>query len=363
MDRANRVGDLRRGRVRLKDIAERTGFSINTVSVALRGGEKVPPATRKVILAAAQELHYLPNALARSLARKRSRTIGVVLSNLLNPTLTNCAQMIERQLEQHGYRMMLVSSEGDVEREKLAIDSLREFQVEGILVYPANQQRLEYISALRNSGFPIVMLSGGSNELIDLVSIDDRAGTFKLASHLLQLGHRRIGFIDVSSAAGNTRKVAGYRQAHETMGVPLNPTLVLSPADKSTPACGYRSASHFFTDGKPTVSAIMTSSDPIAIGVMRWCREHSISVPDSLSIAGFDDIETGDYLEVPLTTVSYSTSSVSQHAVTRIMALLDAKSELGQAVSILIEPQLVVRASTTRFRAENGSELARGEPI
>src|ERR1700687_525395 len=114
-----------RGRPRLKDIAGMTGFSINTVSVALRGGDKVPRATRKIILAAARELNYLPNALARSLASNNSRMVGVILSYLLNPTLTLCAQMIERQLEAHGYRMMLVATDGDQEREKTAIDSLR----------------------------------------------------------------------------------------------------------------------------------------------------------------------------------------------------------------------------------------------
>lgn len=344
-------GKTRPGRVRLKDIAERTGFSINTVSVALRGGEKVPRTTRKVILAAAEELNYLPNALARSLARKRSRTIGLILSNLLNPTLTLCAQMIERQLEQHGYRMMLVSSEGNLEREKLAIDSLREHQVEGILMYPANQLQLEHVASLRSAGFPIVTLSGGSNDRIDLVSIDDRAGTFKLASHLLELGHRRIGFIDVSHSFGNLRKLAGFRQAFEAAGVPFHPELVLSPNDRNTPACGYRSAGYFFESGAPKVTAIVTSSDPIAIGVMRWCRENAISVPGSISIAGFDDIETGGYLDVPLTTVGYSTHAVSQHAVTRMMSLLEANGDLGSPVSIQIEPNLVVRDSTARVSA------------
>jgi LacI family transcriptional regulator len=348
MDRAT-VGDNARPRpVRLKDIAERTGFSINTVSVALRGGEKVPRSTRQIILAAAEELNYLPNALARSLARKRSRTIGLILSNLLNPTLTLCAQMIERQLEQHGYRMMLVSSEGSIEREKLAIDSLLEHQVEGILMYPANQLQLDHLASLRRAGLPIVTLSGGASESVDLVSIDDRAGTFKLTNHLIELGHRRFGFVDVGHSNGNLRKLAGFRQALEAAGVPLSPDLVLSPNDRNTPACGYRSAGHFFEGGKPKVTAIVTSSDPIAIGVMRWCHENGISVPETVSIAGFDDIETGGYLDVPLTTVGYSTQAVSQHAVTRMISLLDTNGDLGVPLSIQIEPNLVVRASTAR---------------
>lgn len=336
---------MKQGRVRLKDIAERTGFSINTVSVALRGGEKVPRATRKLIVAAAEELNYLPNALARSLARKRSRTIGVILSNLLNPILTVCAQLIERQLEQRGYRMMLVSSDGSVEREKAAIDSLREHQVEGILMYPANQQQIEHVAALRRAGFPIVILSGNSSDQMDLVSIDDRAGTLKLTTHLFELGHRHIGFIDVSYAAGNQRKFDGYREAHERAGIPVDPSLVLRPVDRNTPACGYRSITHF-VDMTPTATAIVTSSDPIAIGVMRWCRDNGISYPGALSIVGFDDIETAAYLDVPLTTVGYSAQGVSEHSVTRVLSLIEADGELAEPITVLIEPNLVVRSSS-----------------
>ena len=338
---------MRQGRTRLKDIAEHTGFSVNTVSVALRGGEKVPLTTRRLILAAAEELNYLPNALARSLARKRSRTVGVVLSNLLNPILTLCAQLIERQLEQRGYRMMLVSSDGSVERERLAIDSLREHQVEGILIYPADQRQLDHITGLRQAGFPMVILSGSPSELVDLVSIDDRAGTFKLTSHLLELGHRRIGFVDVSQAGGNVRKLAGYREAHEIAGIGFDPDLVLRPNDKNTPACGFRSAGQFVVDGRLAVTAIITSSDPIAIGVMHWCRENGIAVPDEVSIAGFDDIETAAYLDAPLTTVGYSAQGISEHSVARMLSLIESGGSLSEPISVLIEPNLLIRKSTS----------------
>lgn len=336
---------MKPGRVRLKDIAERTGFSVNTVSVALRGGSKVPHATRKVILAAAEELNYLPNALARSLARKRSRTVGVILSNLVNPIQTLCARLIERRLEERGYHMMLVSSDGSVEREKAAIDSLREHQVEGVLVYPANQQQLDHVAALRSAGFPVVVLSGVSNGLVDLVAIDERAGMYKLTTHLLELGHRRIGLIDAGQASGSMRKLAGYREALEARGVPFDSGLVICPVDKNTPTCGYRAASQIL-EGSSGPTAVIGSSDSVSIGVMRWCRDHEMAVPGSISIAGFDDIETAAFLDVPLTTVGYSTSGISEHSVVRVLSLIEAEEELAEPISLLIEPNLIVRSST-----------------
>src|SRR3954453_15357266 len=113
-------------RTRLKDIAEKTGYSINTVSVALRGGKRVPPETREIIVAAARELNYLPNALARSLANKSSRMVGILLNNLVNPILPLSAELITQQLEDQGYRAVIVASNGDLDREKQALISLRE---------------------------------------------------------------------------------------------------------------------------------------------------------------------------------------------------------------------------------------------
>ena len=146
--------------VTLRDIAEKTGFSINTVSVALRGGQKIPQATRQLILGAASELNYLPNALARSLARKSSGTIGLLIANLQNPILTLCAEHIEQQLEARGYQTLLHSTNADLERERQAVDSLRQLQVEGLLIYPSDHRELDALVALRRTGLPIVTLAG-----------------------------------------------------------------------------------------------------------------------------------------------------------------------------------------------------------
>src|SRR4051794_40037749 len=178
-------------RTRLKDIAEKTGYSINTVSVALRGGSRVPPETREIIVTAARELNYLPNALARSLASKNSRTVGIVLNNLINPTLTMSAELIAHQLEDRGYRAVLVASNGDLDREKRALNSLREHQVEGIMIYPTRQMSVDHVISLRANGFPALLLAGMPHPDIDMVSVNDRVGAYKLMKFLLSLGHRR----------------------------------------------------------------------------------------------------------------------------------------------------------------------------
>ncbi len=341
---AEGAGMKPRGRTRLKDIAEKTGFSINTVSVALRGGEKVPRSTRKIILDAARQLNYLPNALARSLASNNSRMVGVVLSHLLSPILAQCAQLIERRLEGRGYRMMLMAANGDHEREKIVVDALRAHQVEGILIYPSDLGRVEHLVSLRQAGFPVVLLSGTPGQAVDLVSVDDRTGMAKLTSHMIELGHRRIALVDVCQRNGDFRKLAGYQDALRAHGIPFDDALVVCPRGHNTAASGYEAAGALAgLNPKPT--AVLGSSDPIAIGVMGWCRDHGIGVPVDLSVGGFDDIESAAYLSVPLTTVGYSASGVSEQAVARLMSLIEAGTDLPEPMTVLIDPGLVVRRS------------------
>ena len=314
-------------RTRLKDIAEKTGYSINTVSVALRGGKRVPPETREIIVAAARELNYLPNALARSLANKSSRMVGIVLNNLMNPILTVSAELITAQLEDRGYQAVIVASHGDLEREKRALISLREHQVAGAMIYPTRQLSVDHIVAMRRSNFPVVLLAGIPRSDVDMICVNDHVGAHKLTKHLLALGHRRIAFVDIGPSQGNFRKFGGYAAAHEQMGLEVDRRLVYCPAGSNTVESGYRAAARVMVnEGPPT--AVLASTDMAAIGVMSWCRDHGIRVPEDMSIAGFDDVEISAFLDVPLTTVCYSAQRLAQNAVARLTVLMEAGAEL-----------------------------------
>ena len=332
-------------RVRLKDIAAKTGFSINTVSVVLRGSSpKIPEATRRIIETAARELDYLPNALARSLVSQRTRTVGIILSNLLNPILTLSAQLIEQQLAEHGYDTVIAATGNDLVREQKALDTLRARQVEAILIYPTSHTRLDHLVSLRRSGYPVMLLTGAPAGEIDLVSIDNRSGSYKLVSHLLGLGHRRIAFLDAGQAHGNLEKFDGYRAAHEAFGVAVDASLVVVPEAGTSAPSGYRSMMRVMAAAaRPT--AILASADSLAIGILRWCRENGVDVPGELSVAGFDDIEISAFLDVPLTTVSYPSHPISEKAVARLMTLIEAAGDLPPPETVTIDPELVVRSS------------------
>src|SRR6478735_10568976 len=140
---------MARSIVRLKDIADKTGFSTNTVSLALRQSPRIPQQTRDIIQRAASELNYLPNQIAKSLVSRETKTIGLVLTDITNPTLTHTAQAIEKALAERGYGTLFATSNNTLSEEIRAIEMVRARQVDGILIYPTGHRQLDHLRSLR----------------------------------------------------------------------------------------------------------------------------------------------------------------------------------------------------------------------
>jgi LacI family transcriptional regulator len=331
---------MARRRPTLKDIAGTTGFSVNTVSLALRSSRRIPEATAALIQAAAEQLDYVPNRVARSLVNRATGTVGLVVPDIMNPTLTLAARTIERRLGLAGYSMMLAASDNNVAREIGAMEVLRSHQVDGMLVYPANHGKIEHIRRLRRSGFPLVLLSADRSQDVDVIAIDDRAGAFKAVSHLAGLGHRRIGFLDVAGPLGNREKLEGYEQALRAHNIPLDSALVRDPGGHAA-GSGFAAMPVMMVVARPT--AIFTPTDNLAVGVLAWCREQGVKVPQDLAIVGYDNVEAAAFADVPLTTINYEAGKISELAIERLMELIAGGHPAPRVT--LIEPELVVRRS------------------
>ncbi len=214
--------------IRLRDIADKTGFSTNTVSLALRESTRIPLETRSIIQSAALELGYLPNQIAKSLVSRETRTIGLVLTDILNPTLTHTAQAVEMALAERGYGTLFATSNNTLSEEMKVVEMFRSRQVDGILIYPVRHRELEHLRSLRRANYPIVLLIADPDAGIDGVSVNDRSGVFQATRHLIGLGHRSIGFLDATRAAGNYEKFEGYQQALAASGLPFDDDLVVA---------------------------------------------------------------------------------------------------------------------------------------
>lgn len=331
---------------RLKDIAEKTGFSVNTVSLALRNSPRIPEATRQVIKAAAKEMGYLPNIIAQSLVSQRTMSVGLILTDVTNPVLTQVAQAIEAGLAKAGYSLIFATSRKDGAEEKRVIEMLRGRRADAILVFPAVHGDVSHLEELRARGYPVVSLVGSAGAAIDAVAMDDRAGARAAVQQLIALGHKRIGLIDGATQHGNSEKRDGYGDALRAAGLVEEPGLIFAP-DGSGAAGGYGAMAALAgaNAGADMPSALFAVTDGLALGALRWCLEQGLSVPGDISIMGCDNTEFAAYASCAVSTVNYDVASVAEAAVARVLALIEAET-LPAPTQELFTPDIILREST-----------------
>jgi LacI family transcriptional regulator len=334
---------LAKATVRLKDIADKTGFSTNTVSLALRESPRIPPETRSIIRNAAVELNYFPNHIAKALVSRSTMTIGLVLTEITNPILTETAQAIELALAERGYGTLFATSNNNYADEVRAVELFRSRRVDGILIYPTSPRRLDHIRPLR-ANMPVVMLTGDPDGTLDAVCIDDKRGAYKATRHLIEMGHRRVGIIDGGTRRGNTDKLDGYHQALAESGIAVDARIQVEPSENSLMGGYWAMDPLMHAPDRPT--AVFAVTDSLAIGALRWCLKHGLRVPEDVAIIGCDNIDFAEYASVPLSSVNYAVEVVCRLAVDRLMRLIAAGDQLPEPRATLIDPELVIRESS-----------------
>lgn len=332
--------------VRLKDVADKTGFSVNTVSLALRGSPRIPEDTAMRIRDAARDLNYMPNQVAKSLVSRETKTIGLVLTDITNPALTQAAQSIELALAERGYSTLFATSNNDLEEEKRVIAMFQSRQVDGMLIYPRSHRDLAHIRQLRQANYPVVLLVADPDAGVDAVSVDERRGAYRAVRHLIEMGHSRIGIVDSSNPMGNHEKRDGYIAALTEAGIEPDRSLSADPQGHSV-IRGYWAMDKLMRlPDRPT--AVFTANDSLAIGALRWTQKNGLRVPEDVAIVGFDNIEFAEHAATPLTSVNYEIKLVTDLAVARLIELIGSEGTLPDPSVTLIDPELIVRESTLR---------------
>ncbi len=333
---------MRKRRVTRKDVAARAGVSVTVVSYVLNDGPRpVSPATRARVEKAIEELGYYPNELARSLRRQRSLTIGLLIPNLANPVYAEIARNIEDVCIKAGYLVLLCDSARDPAQEKRFVRMLRAKQVDGVIMIPS-QNPLELINTLKAARIPSVVLEHDLPET-HFIAIDDLQGGRLGTQHLLSLGHRRIGLIRRHpSSALSSERFTGYRQALEAAGIAFDPSLVVECEPGQ--AAGYRSMQKLLALPEPP-TAVFTHNDVLALGAMHAIWEADLSIPEDISMVGYDDIVSSGYLTPPLTTVKFPKARMGRQAAHTILELVQNNEDLP-ARKVVLPVELVVRAST-----------------
>ncbi|GAB4402771.1 MAG: substrate-binding domain-containing protein [Anaerolineales bacterium] len=331
--------------VSIKDIARAAGVSHSTVSRALADSPLVREETRERIKQLAQEMGYSPHALARSLVTRRTQTVGVVVTTIADPFVSEIVRGLEETGQNHGYTIILCNSNAEPRRELAAVKALREKRVDGIIVTASRIGDL-YLPLLEDFGVPIVLINNQqTGKYVYSIGTDDLRGGQIATEHLLSLGHTRIAYIASPNNVNSSQaRMEGYRAALEAAGIAFDPALVADGDGR--PAAAMRATEHLLSRGvRPT--AIFCYNDMTAIGTMRALRKAGIRVPDDISVVGYDDIPIVEYLDPPLTTIRQRKYDMGCMAMDMLLRLLNGATDVQD---VTIEPTLVVRESTSAPR-------------
>ncbi|MEO9176750.1 MAG: LacI family DNA-binding transcriptional regulator [Gaiellales bacterium] len=306
------------------DVARSLGLSQSTVSRALRGDPRVAPPTLARVLAAAQQMRYAPNLAARSLITRRTRTIGVVVSDITNPFYPELLDILHNEFALASYRTILLNERTDAELEPHVADLVNGQAVDGLV----------YVSAVLGvplpgrgpGGLPIVLLNREADAPgSDTVVSDNRAGGRLIAETLVARGHRRIALIAGPENTSTSReRELGFRERLAALGVPLDEQLRRS--GQYSHQSGYRSCLDLLaSDPRPT--AVFAGNDVVAFGALDAARHLSVRVPGDLSVVGFDDIDMAGWEGFDLATVRQPLAGMARAAAILLMERIAAERD------------------------------------
>ncbi|HPS53810.1 MAG TPA: LacI family DNA-binding transcriptional regulator [Phycisphaerae bacterium] len=331
-------------------LAKLANVSCGTVSRALNNKAEVNPATKEKVIRLATQLGYEPNGMAKSLRSRQTNALGLIITEIVDPFFAELTQAIEKKADENGFHLVLGVVGNKVRREAEYVRFFQAGRVDGMMIVPASGilgfSELDYIFELKRANFPFVVL-GSTNQLeTNCVGYDDELGAYKLTSHLIDLGHKKISFIyDISMIGATQPRLNGYRRAFFDHGIAVPEDMLVGVSGTSLNNVGCETARILNRFERPT--AIIGINDLVALGILRGIRETGLRVPDDVAVAGFDNIEFLQSLDIPLTTVALPIDELAQKAVDLLITIIHSGSQ-EKMERIILEPELIIRHSTQR---------------
>lgn len=326
-----------RKRPTIIDVARQARVSKSLVSLVMRGAPNVSEEKRQRVLSVAAKLGYRPNAAARSLVRRRTSLLGVLLSDLHNPFFAEVIDGIQAEAAVHGFRTILGTGDRVERSEARALETMFELRTEGlILASPVLPMRT---IAAAGREVPTVLVARRSRT-VDSVANDDVAGAALAVAHLASLGHERIAHIDGGEGPGAAERRRGYERAMRNHGLGANVRIV---PGSFTEDGGRQGVARLLAGEIPT--AIFAANDLSAIGTLSALAERGVSVPQEISVVGYDNTALAAVRHIDLTTVDQPRPDMGRAAVRLLLERLEGGRREPRRV--LMPPSLVVRGTTT----------------
>lgn len=333
----------------IKDVADRAGVSIATVSRVINGATVVSEKSRQRVLAAIEELDFKPSQIARNLVMQTSNTIGVIVPALSNQFTGGILNGIEEKSSSCGYDIMVCGTGGDTEKERRYLELFRERHVAGI-IFMGWKLKPETVVAINDMAVQVIMMNRNASGLkVPTVSIDNFRAAYQMTNYLISKGHRRIAFFrnSVDIDACGVEQYSGFERALAEAGMDIDRSLV--KYGEFSEVRSYQLMEEMIQNGNvPT--AVFATSDIMAIGAANALKDNGYNVPEDVSVVGFNDVEMASLYRPALTVIHQPLWAMGAEAVKMIIDSRNKKEEDGSGMendgrTVILPHKLIERDS------------------
>jgi LacI family transcriptional regulator len=338
----------------IKDIAKALGLSTSTVSRALRDSYEISPETKQLVLDYARQINYRPNPIALSLKEKRSRSIGVIVSEIANSFFSQIINGVESIAHQKGYNVLISQSRESYEKELSNLDYFASRSVDGILM-SVSYETADYthLKDLHGRGLPIVFVDRTADAInTHKVIADNFKGAYDATMHLVNNGYRKIAMLtNPSFVSISAERMAGYQKALEDTG--------LAPKEPSIKHCRHGGLSYEevetamdeLMNSKDKPEAVFAGSDRLTTNCMRYCRAKNLAVPDQLAIVGYSNLDVADLLSPSLSVVRQPAFEMGAVGASLLLDTIESKRPVTSFETRVLPAELFARGSSERRNA------------
>ena len=347
----------------MKDIAADLGLSVVTISKVLHDHPDIGEKTRQRVLQRVKELRYQPNVAARSLVTGRSYLIGLVVPDLLHPFFAEVAKSLARSLRKRGYSLIIASSEEDAQIEEQEIEHMVARRLDGLIIAACTTSQALFERLDEQQQAYVLIDRSLPGMAANFVGVDDVAAGSMATQHLIDRGCMRIAHIRGRDNSTGAQRLQGYRRAMSkaNLSLPEKYIILRETVDTESRRQGEEAMQRLLSL-HPRPDGVFCYNDPMAIGAMDAVLAAGLRIPDDIAIIGCGNLHYDDSLRVPLSSIDQQSRLIGERAGKLILGIVESSSGRTRPKSVVLEPQLVERASTARKASVRSGTSTRNTP-
>jgi len=339
--------------VTIKDIAKALGLSTSTVSRALRDSYEISPETKKLVLEYAEMIKYHPNPIALSLKERRSRSIGVIVSEIANSFFSQAIDGIESIAYKNGYNVIISQSRESFDREVINLHYLTSRSIDGLIVSVASETKdFSNFKDLHEKGMPIVFFDRIVDEInTHKVTIDNYQGAYDATRYLIENGYKEIAAIANSEILSITKdRLAGYKAALADHGISEKESFIKFCEHGGLNLSEVEQVVSELISVEPRPDAILALGDKLTTGTLRILKAQKLRVPDDIGLIGFSNSDTTELIEPPLSIIKQPAFEMGEIATDLLIQLIESKRPVTEFEKRELAPQLIIRESAKNIK-------------